>query len=93
MPDEKKPKIVFAPSDKVDQYEAEVQSILAALGHPEALVTDWSRFSHFITTDTPAGDYFELDKAMGPLGLHGCVELSTSLWEAARLLRMKRQPQ
>lgn len=40
-------KIVIADQEMVDVYEAAVNRILAALGHPEALVTDLSQVFDF----------------------------------------------
>jgi|APSaa5957512622_1039677.scaffolds.fasta_scaffold01081_7 hypothetical protein len=42
-----KPKVVFAPSDQVEDLEHWVDVVLAAIGHPEALVSDESCFSDF----------------------------------------------
>ena len=44
-------RIVLAPTDGVEAWSAGVRKVLEALGHPEALVTDESRFSDFLVTD------------------------------------------
>ncbi len=54
--------IVIADQEMVDVYEAEVNRILAALGHPEALVTDLSQVFDFGEDEEAAAD---LDKLMG----------------------------
>lgn len=39
--------IKFAPMDIVEEYPEQVETILAVIGHPEALVTDWSTIGDF----------------------------------------------
>jgi uncharacterized protein YoaH (UPF0181 family) len=53
-------KIVIADQEKVDVYETEVNRILAALGHPEALVTDLSQVFDFGDDEEAADDLAEL---------------------------------
>ena len=45
----KKLKFELAPQDKIEKYQKEVTVIVKALGHPEALVTDESRISDFMS--------------------------------------------
>lgn len=40
-------KIGFAPQDKVETLYPYVDQVMKALGHPEALVTDWSSVADF----------------------------------------------
>lgn len=62
--------IVIADQEMVDIYEAEVNRILAALGHPEALVTDLSQVFDFGDDEEAAADLNELmGRAVG-LGEH-----------------------
>lgn len=42
------PVITLAETDLVDIYEKEIREIVNYLGHPEALVTDESRFFDFV---------------------------------------------
>ena len=53
-------KIVIADQEQVDIYETEVNRILAALGHPEALVTDLSQVFDFGDDEEAAADLAEL---------------------------------
>jgi hypothetical protein len=40
--------IILAPQDAVDQFDAQIQRVLLALGHDEALVTDESQVFDFL---------------------------------------------
>ncbi len=73
-------KIVFQ-KDMVDVYEAEVNRILAAIGHPEALVTDLSQVFDFGEDEEAAAD---LDKLMGR-----AVDAGEHLWKLAAELAQK----
>lgn len=85
--DDNKPKIEFAPMDGVQQYEGEVDEILMAIGYENALVTDDSVFAHFPL------DCEALDQALRPMGIDRFVTLHTTLLDAAKLLRQRRNPQ
>ena len=74
-------RIVIADQEKVDIYEAEVNRILAALGHPEALVTDLSQVFDFGDDEEAAVDLAEL---MG----HP-VEPREHIWKLAQELSEK----
>ncbi len=73
--------IVIADQDMVDVYETEVNRILAALGHPEALVTDLSQVFDFGEDEEAAAD---LDKLMGR-----AVGAGEHLWKLAAELAEK----
>jgi len=73
--------IVIADQEKVDIYEAEVNRILAALGHPEALVTDLSQVFDFGEDEQAAAD---LDRLMGR-----AVDAGEHLWKLAAELAEK----
>ncbi len=73
--------IVIADQEMVDVYEAEVNRILAALGHPEALVTDLSQVFDFGEDEEGAAD---LDKLMGR-----AVTAGEHLWKLAAELAEK----
>ena len=73
--------IVIADQEMVDVYEAEVNRILAALGHPEALVTDLSQVFDFGEDEEAAAD---LDKLMGR-----AVNAGEHLWKLAAELAEK----
>jgi hypothetical protein len=53
-------KIVIVEQDKVDLYETQVNRLLAALGHPEALVTDLSQVFDFDPDEEAEADLSEL---------------------------------
>ncbi len=67
--------------ENVDVYEAEVNRILAAIGHPEALVTDLSQVFDFGEDEEAAAD---LDKLMGR-----AVDAGEHLWKLAAELAQK----
>ncbi|MBX9950587.1 MAG: hypothetical protein K2Y39_15570 [Candidatus Obscuribacterales bacterium] len=72
---------VIVDQEKVDIYEAEVNRILAALGHPEALVTDLSQVFDFGDDEEAAVDLAEL---MGRP-----VEPREHIWKLAQELSEK----
>lgn len=74
-------KIVIGDQEMVDVYEAETNRILAALGHPEALVTDLSQVFDFGDDDESAEDLAEL---MGRP-----VKPSEHIWKMAEELSQK----
>lgn len=74
-------KIVIADQEKVDVYETEVNRILAALGHPEALVTDLSQVFDFGDDEEAADDLAEL---MGR-----SVNAGEHIWKLAQELSEK----
>jgi hypothetical protein len=93
-------RIEFCQTVRVDILEKEIEMSLAALGHPEALVTDESKFGDFIwhgmggDVDVDAdlnaqrkSEQKELDEKMRALHLGGYCTISTKIWEAALLLR------
>lgn len=49
-------KIVIVEQDMVDAYEDQVNQLLAALGHPEALVTDLSQVFDFSPDEEAEAD-------------------------------------
>ena len=56
----------WAPTERVRQYAAEIDRIVKALGHPEALVTDESRVSDFpIGRDAGDVSLIELRRRLG----------------------------
>ena len=83
---EQKPKIVLAPQDKTLEYEAQVERLLAALGHTEALVTDESTFGDFVWSVSGAQDQHDLDEMMAAAGLPK-FPLFMPLWEAAKQIK------
>lgn len=88
MPDKEiSPGVFIAGDDQIKQYPTQVDALLAALGHPEALVTDLSTFSDF------CGSYDDpqawLDENLKPLGLKGFVTIGTTLLDAAKLLTQR----
>lgn len=72
---------VIIEQEKVDVYEAEVNRILAALGHPEALVTDLSQVFDFGEDEEAAAD---LEELMGR-----AVDAGEHLWKLAAELSEK----
>ncbi|HIA54289.1 MAG TPA: hypothetical protein EYN91_19740 [Candidatus Melainabacteria bacterium] len=74
-------KIVIADQEKVDVYETEVNRILVALGHPEALVTDLSQVFDFGDDEEAADDLAEL---MGR-----SVNAGEHIWKLAQELSEK----
>lgn len=72
---------VIIEQEKVDVYEAEVNRILAALGHPEALVTDLSQVFDFGEDEEAAAD---LEELMGR-----AVDAGEHLWKLAAELAEK----
>lgn len=74
-------KIVIADQEKVDVYETEVNRILAALGHPEALVTDLSQVFDFGDDEEAADDLAELMERSVNAGEH--------IWKLAQELSEK----
>lgn len=73
--------IVIADQEMVDIYEAEVNRILAALGHPEALVTDLSQVFDFGEDEEAEAD---LEHLMGRP-----VDACEHLWKLAAELAEK----
>lgn len=67
--------------ENVDVYEAEVNRILAAIGHPEALVTDLSQVFDFGEDEEAAAD---LEQLMGR-----AVDAGEHLWKLAAELAQK----
>lgn len=76
--------IHFESQSDLDGYGPEVQRILMAIGHPEAWVSNLSRFSDFMF------DEGELDALLQPLGLAGKVNNRATIAEAARILKEKK---
>src|SRR5437870_5138684 len=47
-------KVTFAPRDETESFHYELEEILDVIGHPEALITDWSSVSDFFGDDQDA---------------------------------------
>lgn len=75
-------KVEPASQTGVEAYEAEVDLILNAIGHPEALVTDLSMFGDFGERGEPA-----IEAVFQRLGLE--VDKRTLIVEAAARLRAR----
>lgn len=60
--DNKRPRIEMAPSEKVEAFDDWARKVLAALGFPKAMVTDWSSVSDFIPH---CPDLEEVSRALG----------------------------
>lgn len=71
-------KIVIVEQDKIDAYEDQVNRLLAALGHPEALVTDLSQVFDFSPDEEAEADLASL---MGR-----SVDCGEYLWKLAEEL-------
>jgi len=74
-------RIELAAQDRVAELEPEIDRVLEALGHPEALVTDLSMFSDFGFTDA------EADEVSATLGI--AVSRRDYLVDAAQRLKDK----
>jgi hypothetical protein len=82
MPDRKKKfKIVLAEQDYIVLFGAEVDVVLEAMGHPEALVTDISCVSDFCLTKK------ELASLREELGVR--VSDHDYVWEVAERVRKR----
>jgi hypothetical protein len=53
-------KIVFAPQDKIRELRPWVQSVLEAIGHPEAWVSDQSSVGDFCLDDDELAEVSEI---------------------------------
>ena len=95
-------KIIITKKDMVDEFECEVDDILNALGHPEALVTDESEIRDFLIADMflkdmsheDRNDIFKKEREMMEyveklVGRE--VEPNDNIAELARLAYMKKQ--
>lgn len=89
--------IRIAEQDAIDQFEPQVQRLLAALGHPEALVTDLSQVSDFLPWTCAEFDAQDLAEAreeesrqLSALGdvMGRTVEACEYLWQMGRELAL-----
>lgn len=93
---ESKPTIVLAAQDATETFSKEVDRLLEVIGHPEALVTDESWVSDFLSFG-PAGDP-EVDLHNETIlsdlsGLMGRkVKRNECLWRLAQELRARSVP-
>ena len=89
--------IHIAEQDAIDQFEPQVLRLLAALGHPEALVTDLSQVSDFLPWTCNEFDVQDLAGAreeelrqLTALGdvMGRAVEAREYLWQMGRELAL-----
>jgi hypothetical protein len=80
-------RVESAPTDRVAQYRSEIDQILAALGHPEAFVTDESSLSDFPLRDDDDGP--SLTELAVELGVR--VRRQERLVEIAQRMRQHRE--
>lgn len=94
--------IVIAEQDATDQFEPQVQRILVALGHPEALVTDLSQVYDFLpwtcaefSADEMAQAQQEETKLLNALALvmGRAVKPDEYLWKLGRELYLSQAEQ
>ena len=89
-PDYSKAKIVSAPTDKIAEVEDLVDSILEAIGHSEAYVTDGSMVCDFFEYGVDKNVHSkELDRIREVLGVN--VSLGDYLYEIALRMRESRK--
>ena len=80
-------RIELATAERVEQYETEVDAVLAALEVRARLVTDETRVGHFFGQLTEPELRARLELASNRLGLH--VQRMDYLWEVAERLRAR----
>lgn len=51
--------IEFAPQDAIDAMASIADEVLAVIGHPEALITDWSSIDDFTITKEETAQMYE----------------------------------
>lgn len=81
-------KITCAPQDEVEQLQPQLDALLEILGHPEALVTDWSTFADFLCfgqTQEEAQD--ELCRRLTAAGIWTEVNVEDTLVHACRVIK------
>jgi len=84
-------KITIVSSDEIDSYPEEIQEILTAIGHPEAMVTDesmlWDFMCFFDKESDETKQYNQsIETAVSKL-VHRDVTDSETLLELAKSLR------
>jgi hypothetical protein len=80
-------KIVLAPDGYRKVYAAQIDEILRAIGHPEALVTDKSFISDFsfVPHEGPSSQKAErMEAAVRALGVE--FDSDTPIWKIAKML-------
>jgi len=83
-----KKKIVLSKQNNIKQLEIQVDEVIRALGHPEALVTDESTVYDFLSFIDKEEANKELDRAEEILGM-AIDEDDTIVLLAKKLLEMK----
>ncbi len=84
-------KVTLAPRDETESLHYELEKVLDIIGHPEALITDWSNIGDFFTGDdrdalgdcmTRIGDAFAIDVTDPNERL---VDLAKRAWKARKV--------
>jgi hypothetical protein len=89
-PDFSKAKIISAPVSKIEEVETMVDSILEAIGHSDAYVTDESMMSDFFEYGLDKREHHkELERIREVLGVN--VSLGDYLYEIALRMRETRK--